>query len=124
MMKNGVISGFFVFFKIYMQSSMVIKNKNINTLINLIDANKKKESINVMKRVEFKYILNNEQIDYLTKELKGHMVIDEYGMTSIASLYYDTSNYRLIRASIENPEFVNFMLLFSSNEIFFKLILL
>ena len=88
-----------------MQSSMVIKNKNINTLINLIDANKKKESINVMKRVEFKYILNKEQIDYLTKELKGHMVIDEYGMTSIASLYYDTPNYRLIRASIEKPEF-------------------
>lgn len=30
---------------------------------------------------------------------------DKFGLTSIASLYYDTPNYRLIRASIEKPLF-------------------
>ena len=33
------------------------------------------------------------------------MEVDEYGKTSIASLYYDTPNFRLIRNSIEKPEF-------------------
>ncbi|MBP5092268.1 MAG: polyphosphate polymerase domain-containing protein, partial [Bacilli bacterium] len=31
--------------------------------------------------------------------------IDKYGITSIASLYYDTPDYRLIRTSIEKPPF-------------------
>ena len=33
------------------------------------------------------------------------MKIDKFGLTSIASLYYDTPNYRLIRTSIEKPAF-------------------
>ena len=33
------------------------------------------------------------------------MEADQYGKTSIASLYYDTPNYRLIRTSVEKPEF-------------------
>ena len=61
--------------------------------------------INVMKRYELKYILNKEQVDYLVNKLKGHMVIDEYGKTSIQSLYYDTPNSRLIRESIDKPDF-------------------
>ncbi len=63
------------------------------------------QTIAVMKRYELKYVLNKEQIDYLVNALNGHMEIDEYGKTSIASLYYDTPNYRLIRESIEKPEF-------------------
>ena len=58
-----------------------------------------------MKRYEVKYILNKEQVDGLKDLLKGHMEIDKYGLTSIASLYYDTTDYRLIRTSIEKPEF-------------------
>ena len=61
--------------------------------------------INVMKRYELKYILNKEQVDYLVNKLNGHMVIDEYGKTSIQSLYYDTPNSRLIRESIDKPDF-------------------
>ena len=30
---------------------------------------------------------------------------DKYGLTSIASLYYDTPDFRLVRASIEKPAF-------------------
>ena len=63
------------------------------------------QTIAVMKRYELKYILSKEQIEYLVNALNGHMEVDEYGKTSIASLYYDTPNYRLIRESIEKPLF-------------------
>ena len=59
----------------------------------------------VMKRYELKYILSAEQTSYLRDRLRGHMEADQYGKTSIASLYYDTPDYRLIRTSIERPEF-------------------
>lgn len=59
----------------------------------------------VMKRYEMKYILSPEQTDYFKKSVEGHMKIDKFGLTSIASLYYDTPNYRLIRTSVEKPPF-------------------
>ena len=59
----------------------------------------------VMQRYEIKYILSKEQTEYLKKALIGHMAVDKYGETSIASLYYDTPDYRLIRTSIEKPLF-------------------
>lgn len=63
------------------------------------------EPITTMKRYELKYVLSKEQYEFLTRELVGHMEIDEYGLTSIASIYYDTPDYRLIRTSIEKPPF-------------------
>jgi len=62
-------------------------------------------AITVMQRVEMKYLLSAEQTDYLRGRLKGHMEADGYGKTSIASLYYDTPTYQLIRASVEKPPF-------------------
>ena len=59
----------------------------------------------VMKRYEMKYIMSPEQTEYFKKSVEGHMKIDKYGLTSIASLYYDTPNYRLIRTSVEKPLF-------------------
>lgn len=59
----------------------------------------------VMKRYEMKYILNAEQTKFFKEAVKGHMEVDKYGLTSIASLYYDTPDYRLIRTSIEKPRF-------------------
>ena len=59
----------------------------------------------VMKRYEMKYILDAAQTAFLRERLKGHMEVDHFGLTSIASLYYDTPDYRLIRASLEKPEF-------------------
>ena len=61
--------------------------------------------VTVMRRYELKYIISKEQTEYLIEALKGHMMVDEYGKTSIASLYYDTPDYRLIRTSIEKPPF-------------------
>lgn len=59
----------------------------------------------VMKRYELKYILNQKQTEFFKEALQGHMVLDQYGRTSIASLYYDTPDYRLIRTSVEKPPF-------------------
>ncbi len=61
--------------------------------------------ITVMQRVEWKYILNAEQTRFFCERLKGHMEPDAYGLTTIQSLYYDTPDRRLIRTSIEKPEF-------------------
>ena len=61
--------------------------------------------ITVMQRYELKYILNKDQLTYLKTAIASHMKLDEYGRTSIMSIYYDTADYRLVRASIEKPEF-------------------
>ena len=58
-----------------------------------------------MKRYELKYYLNNEQLDYFMNKIQDYMKIDKYGLTSIASLYYDTPDFRLITRSIEKPNY-------------------
>ena len=62
-------------------------------------------AISVMKRYELKYLLSGAQTDTLRRRLEGHMEVDAFGLTTIASLYYDTPDRRLIRASVEKPEF-------------------
>jgi len=62
-------------------------------------------AVNVMKRVEMKYLLDPAQTAFLRERLKGRMEADEYGRTTIASLYYDTPSRQLIRASLEKPAF-------------------
>lgn len=64
-----------------------------------------KGPIVVMKRYEIKYLLTPEQTEAFRERLKGHMEVDQYGLTSIASLYYDTPTYQLIRTSLEKPRF-------------------
>ncbi len=61
------------------------------------------DPIAVMKRYEFKYFLDPRQKEILLAALQGHMMADQYGLTSIASLYYDTPDYRLVRSSNEKP---------------------
>ena len=63
------------------------------------------KAIMTMNRIEMKFILNPEQVRYIQDVLVGFLEIDKYGMTTIASLYYDTPDYRLIRTSIEKPDF-------------------
>ena len=62
-------------------------------------------SVSVMKRYELKYLLTGEQTQQLRERLRGHMEPDGYGKTSIASLYYDTPTYQLIRSSLEKPAY-------------------
>ena len=65
----------------------------------------KEKIIAVMKRYELKYYLNKEQLSYFMKAISQYMEVDKYGLTPIASLYYDTPDYRLITKSIEKPKF-------------------
>lgn len=58
-----------------------------------------------MMRFEYKYVLTKEQFSYLKNAIKDHLKIDNYGHTTIASLYYDTPDSRLIRTSIDKPAF-------------------
>ena len=61
--------------------------------------------IAVMQRVELKYILSREQLHLLRSAMEGRMQADQFGLTTIASLYYDTPDRRLIRASVEKTAF-------------------
>lgn len=65
----------------------------------------KKNIINVMNRIELKYRLNKEQITYFTDAISSYMKLDEYGLTSIESLYFDTPDYLMNNRSLDKPEF-------------------
>ena len=60
---------------------------------------------NVFKRYEIKYLLNLKQYEAIKKEVLKRLSKDEYGETTIQSLYYDTIDDRLIRESLEKPIF-------------------
>ncbi len=55
------------------------------------------------KRYEKKYILTQEQYRHLMLVLGGIFQPDVYGCHRICNVYFDTPDYRLIRASIEKP---------------------
>ena len=57
----------------------------------------------VFKRYEYKYLLSPEDKKELLITLRGHMMPDEYGRTTIRNVYYDTPDYSLIRTSLEKP---------------------
>lgn len=57
------------------------------------------------KRIEKKYLLNQEQYERLLEKIKPHMEMDQYGLHTICNIYYDTDQYDLIRTSIEKPPY-------------------
>lgn len=65
----------------------------------------KEKIIAVMKRYELKYYLNQAQLRYFMSQINNYMKVDKYGLTSIASLYFDTPDCRLINKSIEKPNY-------------------
>ena len=65
----------------------------------------KEKIISVMKRYELKYYLSKDQLDYFINKINNHMKVDKYGVTSIASIYFDTPDFRLINKSIEKPNY-------------------
>ncbi len=65
----------------------------------------KEKIISVMKRYELKYLLNSEQLQFFMDRIIQYMKVDKYGLTSIASIYFDTPDYRLINKSIEKPKY-------------------
>ena len=65
----------------------------------------KEKIISVMKRYELKYYLSKDQLDYFMNKINNHMRVDKYGVTSIASIYFDTPDLRLINKSMEKPNY-------------------
>lgn len=55
------------------------------------------------ERYEKKYFLNEAQYGAVLGELQKHMKADDYGQYTICNIYYDTDDWRLIRASIDKP---------------------
>lgn len=60
---------------------------------------------NVFKRYEIKYMISPEQKNVVLGAMEHYMALDKYGRTTIRNIYFDTDNYRLIRRSIEKPEY-------------------
>ena len=55
------------------------------------------------KRHEVKYIMNPQQKQAVLDVMQRYMRLDDYGRTTIRSLYFDTDSWELIRHSIEKP---------------------
>ena len=59
----------------------------------------------VFKRYELKYMLTLDQKEKILEAMSPYMALDKYGRTAIRNVYFDTDNYRLIRRSIEKPQY-------------------
>ena len=55
------------------------------------------------QRIEEKYLLTNQQYDRLRAALNERIEPDEYPKSTICNIYYDTSDYLLIRRSMDKP---------------------
>ncbi len=55
------------------------------------------------ERYEKKYMLTPIQQRFLLDEMRPYMQADAYGEYTICNVYYDTDDWRLIRASVEKP---------------------
>lgn len=59
----------------------------------------------VFERTEKKYILTLSQRRALLEKIQSFIKPDEYGESTVCSLYFDTENYRMIRSSMEKPTY-------------------
>lgn len=59
----------------------------------------------VFKRYEIKYTITNKQKQLLLQAMQPYMAPDKYGRTTIRNIYFDTDNYRLVRRSLEKPDY-------------------
>lgn len=57
----------------------------------------------MFKRYEKKYLLNEDQYIAFREAIEPYMEVDRYGLSLIQNLYFDTPDFRLIRASIDKP---------------------
>ena len=59
----------------------------------------------IFKRYEIKYLITREQQKRIKTAIIPFMKPDEYGKSTIYSLYFDTPNHLLIRRSLEKPAY-------------------
>lgn len=63
------------------------------------------EAVTNFKRVEKKYLLTESRQKALFRRIGGHLHPDEYGRSTVMSLYLDTPDHRIIRSSIEAADY-------------------
>ena len=59
----------------------------------------------IFKRVEIKYLLNEEEKNKIMKELNNYIKEDDYFKSTIGNIYFDTLDNDLIVTSLEKPLF-------------------
>ncbi len=57
----------------------------------------------IFRRVENKYVLSCTQYHQLMRGIADKITIDQYGRHTIRNIYFDTPDFRLLRASIDAP---------------------
>ena len=57
----------------------------------------------VFERTEKKYLLSETRYNKVLKLIQPYMQQDEYGLTTICNIYFDTESNDLIRRSIDKP---------------------
>lgn len=59
----------------------------------------------IFKRVEKKYILTQEQYEYITQRLSEHMHPDRFYESDIRNIYFDNQSDELIETSLKKPAY-------------------
>ncbi len=59
----------------------------------------------VFKRYEKKYLLTSQQRSAISKVLAPRMARDRFAESTIGNIYYDTPDCRLVRRSLDHPEY-------------------
>ena len=55
------------------------------------------------QRIEKKYLLKKDIYDTLLQKLNNKIKPDQFGLSTICNIYFDTSNFDLIRSSLDKP---------------------
>ena len=59
----------------------------------------------IFKRVEKKYMISEDKLSKMLERMKDIFREDEYGLSTISNIYYDTPNNDLIIRSIDKPAY-------------------
>lgn len=65
----------------------------------------KLKSNNVFERAEKKFIIPPDKYERLIKALDPYMQVDQYGLHTIQTIYYDTDDYAIIQHSLDKPAY-------------------
>lgn len=57
----------------------------------------------IFQRREIKFLVDSRQRALLEQAFRGRMALDPHGESTVCNIYYDTPDFRLVRASLEKP---------------------
>ena len=52
------------------------------------------------KRIETKYVVNKEDLDDLLNDMKKYVVEDDYPISTISNVYFDTEDFDVIQDAL------------------------